>query len=197
MASGHGLLGRPEATRRRMEAHAGASLYTTAGDYGIFRNYAIAYPGSRTGVVYLANSFYGLGVTSALVARSVGGQALGGVALNYRPYDSPLYRFVWDVQEKGPAAVNELDRLRREHPGLFERDWIGFFASPFLEAGMTAQALALFESDLRDHPRSGSSPPARRRAPSPGPAASWCSASRFLSRAAWQSARASRCRAPR
>ena len=65
MASGHGLLGRPEATRRRMEAHAGASLYTTAGDYatflcavlngeglalwqwgdyGVFRDYAIAYP---------------------------------------------------------------------------------------------------------------------------------------------------------
>jgi CubicO group peptidase (beta-lactamase class C family) len=212
MASGHGLLGRPEATRRRTEAHAGASLYTTAGDYarflcavlngeglapetlkemiapridmgaskvlgwslgfgtqsdanglalwqwgdyGVFRNYAIAYPGRGTGVVYLANSFYGLGVTSALVARSVGGQALGAAALNYRPYDSPLYRFVWDVQEKGPAAVNELDRLRREHPGLFERDWIGFFASSFLEAGMMPQALALFESDLRDHPRSG------------------------------------------
>jgi len=212
MASGHGLLGRPEATRRRTEAHAGASLYTTAGDYarflcavlngeglapeslkemiapridmgttkglgwslgfgtqsdangfalwqwgdyGIFRNYAIAYPGRRAGVVYLANSFYGLGVASALVARSVGGQALGAVALKYRPYDSPLYRFVWDVQEKGPAAVNELDRLRREHPGLFERDWIGYFASSFLEAGMLPQALALFESDLRDHPRSG------------------------------------------
>ncbi len=212
MASGHGLLGRPEAARRRTEAHAGASLYTTAadyatflcavlngeglapdtlkemiapridmgaskilgwslgfgtqsdanglalwqwGDYGIFRNYAIAYPGSRTGVVFLTNSFYGLGVTSALVARSVGGQALGAVALKYRPYDSPLYRFVWDVQEKGPAAVNELDRLRREHPGLFERGWVGYFASSFMEAGMLPQALALFESDLRDHPRSG------------------------------------------
>ncbi len=212
MASGHGLLGRPEATRRRTQAHAGASLYTTAGDYarflcavlngeglapetlqemiapridmgtakglgwslgfgtqsdanglalwqwgdyGIFRNYAIAYPGRKTGVVYLANSFYGLGVASALVARSVGGQALGAVALNYRPYDSPLYRFLWDVQERGPAAVNELDRLRRENPGLFVRDWIGYFASSFLEAGMMPQALALFEADLRDHPRSG------------------------------------------
>jgi len=212
MASGHGLLGRPEAARRRMEAHAGASLYTTAGDYarflcavlngeglqpamlnemiaprigmgaskilgwslgfgtqsdanglalwqwgddGIFRNYAIAYPGSRTGVVYLTNSFYGLGVASALVARSVGGQTLGAAALNYRPYDSPLYRFVWDVQEKGPAAVNGLDRLRRGHPGLVERDRIGFVASSFMDAGMLPQALALLESDLRDHPRSG------------------------------------------
>ena len=36
MASGHGLLGRPEAFRRRTEAHAGATLYTTAGDYARF-----------------------------------------------------------------------------------------------------------------------------------------------------------------
>ena len=62
---------------------------------------------------------------------------------------------MWDVQEKGPAAVNDLDRLRRAHPGLFERGWIRFVASAFLEAGMMPQALALFESDLRDHPQSG------------------------------------------
>jgi hypothetical protein len=80
---------------------------------------------------------------------------IGGAALNYRLYDSPLYRFVWDVQEKGPAAVNELDRLRREHPGLVERDRIGFVASSFMDAGMLPQALALLESDLPDHPRSG------------------------------------------
>jgi hypothetical protein len=81
--------------------------------------------------VFLTNSFYGLGVTSALVACSVGGQALGA------------------------AAANELDRLRREHPGFFERDWIGFVASSFMDAGMLPQALALLESDLRDQPRSG------------------------------------------
>jgi len=51
--------------------------------------------------------------------------------------------------------VIALDRFRRENPGLFERDWIGFVASSFMEAGMLPQALALFESDLRDHPRSG------------------------------------------
>jgi len=36
MACGHGLLGRPEAFRKRTEAHAGATLYTTAGDYARF-----------------------------------------------------------------------------------------------------------------------------------------------------------------
>jgi hypothetical protein len=212
MASGHGLLGRPEAFHKRLEAHAAASLYTTAGDYarfvcavlngeglrpgtrkemtapqidmdkprglgwslgfgtqsdanglalwqwgdyGIFRNYVIAYPAGRSGVVYLTNSFHGLAVSSDLVAHSVGGQALGSIALNYRPYDSPLYRFVWDVQEKGPAAVKELDRLKRENPGLFERNWVGFFAESLQDAGMMAEALALLEADLGEHPRSG------------------------------------------
>jgi tetratricopeptide (TPR) repeat protein len=51
--------------------------------------------------------------------------------------------------------VNALDRLRQAPPGLFERDGIRVVASSCIEAGMTAQALALFESGLRHHPRSG------------------------------------------
>ena len=212
MASGHGLLGRAEGLHKRTEAHAAASLYTTAGDYarfvcavlngeglqrgtskemiapqidmdkpkglgwslgfgtqsdanglalwqwgdyGTFRHYVIAYPAGRSAVVYLTNSFYGLGVTSDIVAHSVGGQALGAVALNYRPYDSPLYRFVWDVQQKGPEAVKDLDRLRQEQPGLFERDWIGFLAESFQDAGMMPEAVALLEFDLGEHQSSG------------------------------------------
>ncbi len=212
MASGHGLLGSPEAFRKRTKAHAGASLYTTAedyakflcavlngqglgsdlmkemitsqidmdkpkglgwslgfgtqtdvnglslwqwGDYGIFRNYVIGYPEGKTGLVYLTNSFYGLGVCPDLVRRGLGGQALGSIALNYRPYDSPLYRFVWDLQKKGPKAVKELARLTRKYPGLFERNWLQYFADTFREAGLTPQAVALLEYDLEQHPRSG------------------------------------------
>ena len=212
MASGHGLLGRPEAFRKRTKAHAGATLYTTAedyamfvcavlngqglrpetrremttpqidmdkpkglgwalgfgtqsdangqalwqwGDYGTFRNYTIAYPEGRSGVVYLANSFHGLGICSDLVGHSLGGQALGSVALNYRPYDCPIYRFVWDVEERGPRAVKELKRLKREYPGMFDRSWIGYLAESFQEAGMIPHARALLEYDLQEHPRSG------------------------------------------
>jgi CubicO group peptidase (beta-lactamase class C family) len=126
MASGHGLLGRPKAFRKRTKAHAGATLYTTAedyakfvcavlngeglgpgtlkemitpqidmdkpkglgwslgfgtqsdanglalwqwGDYGIFRNYVIAYPEGRSGLVYLANSEFGLSMPGPRQAR--------------------------------------------------------------------------------------------------------------------------------
>jgi len=178
MANGHGAYGTPEDFRKRTDAHAAATLYTTAsdyarfvcavlngegleektwkemltpqivvdrdmgldwslgfalqtdangkaiwqwGDYGIFRNYVIAYPEQKAGVVYLANSFYGLDICRELVARSVGGEARGVEFLGYLPYDSPTYAFMWAVMEKGPAAVDELlPALAAEHPELVE-----------------------------------------------------------------------------
>ena len=81
------------------------------GDYGIFRNYIIAYPEEKSGVIYLTNSFYGLGICPDIVGHSLGGQAMGSVALNYRPYDSPVYLFAWELEAKGPRAVRELKGL--------------------------------------------------------------------------------------
>jgi CubicO group peptidase (beta-lactamase class C family) len=174
MANGHGAYGTPEEFRKRTEAHAAATLYTTAsdyarfvcavlndeglkkktwkemltpqivvdkdkgldwslgfalqtdangtaiwqwGDYGIFRNYVIAYPKQKTGVVYFANSFYGLDICRELVPRSIGGEARGVEFLEYLPYDSPIYAFLWAIMEKGPAAVDELlPAVAAEHP---------------------------------------------------------------------------------
>jgi CubicO group peptidase (beta-lactamase class C family) len=91
------------------------------GDYGIFRNYIIAYPEQKTGVVYLANSFYGLDLCRDLVERSIGGEARGVEYLGYPQYDSPVYALFWAFMEKGPAAVDTfLPNLVAEHPGLIE-----------------------------------------------------------------------------
>lgn len=212
MANGHGLLGRPENFRKRTEANAAASLYTTAedyakfvaavlngrdlqpdtfkemltsqidmnkenslgwslgfgtqtdangkaiwqwGDYGIFRNYVIAYPEEKSGVVYLANSFYGLSVCGEVVGHGLGGQAIGGVALNNMPYDSSFYRFVWDLEAKGPAASKQLKELARKDPKMFNRDAIGFLVESFQGADMYPHALAILEADIEEHPKSG------------------------------------------
>ncbi|MDD8026401.1 MAG: serine hydrolase [Acidobacteriota bacterium] len=214
MAHGHGFFAKPEDFRKRMEAHAGASLYTTAedyakfvsavlngrdlrpesskemltrqidmgkekglgwclgfgtqndangqaiwqwGDFGIFRNYVIAYPGERSGILFLTNSIYGLGICSEIVGRSLGGQVLGGVWLDYRPYDSPLYRFAWEMEAEGPRAVRKLKGLMRKYPKTFDQDVIGFLAESFQDADMFPQALAILRFDLKEHPRSGSS----------------------------------------
>ena len=46
------------------------------GSVGIFRNFIIAYPEQRTGIVYLTNSFNGLSICSDVVGLSIGGQIL-------------------------------------------------------------------------------------------------------------------------
>jgi dsRNA-specific ribonuclease len=61
------------------------------GDYGIFRNYVMAYPAAKSAVVYLTNSFFGLGVSPELVARSLGGQALLARAKPLEAFFGALY----------------------------------------------------------------------------------------------------------
>lgn len=53
------------------------------GDYGIFRNYIIAYPKERFGVVYLTNSYYGLSICQEIVSKTIGGKAIGVSFLGY------------------------------------------------------------------------------------------------------------------
>ena len=213
MANGHNIFSASQDFRKRTEAHAAASLYTTAGeyarfvcavlageglkpetakemltsfidlkddkslgwslgfglqndpngtafwqwgDYGIFRNYIIAYPAQRTAVVYLTNSFNGLSICSELVGRSVGGQALGNAHLNYRPYDSPFYALVWGVKDGGPEKARSLlPELRKKNPADLTRNTIRQVAGLFRDESMLPEAGALYESIFSENPTSG------------------------------------------
>ncbi|NTV80818.1 MAG: serine hydrolase [Candidatus Aminicenantes bacterium] len=213
MANGHSAVSTPLAFRKRAEAHAAASLYTTAGeyarfvcavlngeglkratakemlssfvdmtadkslgwslgfglqsdpngaafwqwgDYGIFRNYVIAYPGRRTGVVYLTNSFNGLSVCADIVLRSVGGQALGNAHLNYRRYDSPFHALLREAKEGGPDGIRALlPRLKRDHPDALPRETVGGIAGILAEEGLHAEAVAIHEHISEGNPASG------------------------------------------
>jgi hypothetical protein len=44
------------------------------GDWGVFRNFAIAYRKQKVGVVVLTNSFYGPRVYREVVPQSIGGE---------------------------------------------------------------------------------------------------------------------------
>jgi CubicO group peptidase (beta-lactamase class C family) len=202
MANGHDAYGAPQDFRKRTEANAAASLYTTAydyalfvaavmrgeglkdktfkemltpmidvdkdmgltwslgfslqkdangtafwqwGDYGIFRNYIIAYPEQKTAVVYLANSFYGLGVCRDLVAKSIGGQALGVEFLQYLNYDSPVCEFTWAVMDQGPGAVNELlARMTADKPDMLSDRNIAMIGTIFSEGDLYDEAIAFY-----------------------------------------------------
>jgi CubicO group peptidase (beta-lactamase class C family) len=126
------------------------------GDYGIFRNYVIAYPKKKTAVVYMTNSFNGLSICSSLVARSLGGQALGATYLNYRPYDSPFYTLLWEAKGSGP------DRVRAILPGLRERnpealDWetLRGIAGILDDEGLRPESVAVLEYVSEENPGSG------------------------------------------
>ena len=107
-------------------------------------------------VIYLTNSFYGLGISSEVVKNSLGGEDLASVALKYWPYDSPVYRLGWDLEAKGPQAAGELKGLMSAHPGVFDRDAVGFLVETFQDAGLAPQAIALLEANAGEHPESGS-----------------------------------------
>jgi CubicO group peptidase (beta-lactamase class C family) len=137
----------------QIDAH-GMALWQW-GDYGIFRNYIMAYPAERSAVVYLTNSFFGLGISPEAVAKSVGGQALGSIALNYQHYDSPVYRVGWELAEKGPGAASEVPELARRFPEAFSKDGIGFLTAMFEDAGRLPEFVAPLQFFAQQHPRSG------------------------------------------
>jgi CubicO group peptidase (beta-lactamase class C family) len=125
------------------------------GDYGIFRNYILAYPKQKVGVVYLTNAFTGLGICHDMISETIGGQALGITHLEYRQYDSPLPIFSWAVQDRGPSAVEELlPKMKAEYPDEFTPGIIGWLGREFGGAGMTDAGIAMLEFNVKEDPES-------------------------------------------
>lgn len=213
MANGHDVFSNPQDFRKRTEANAAASLYTTAGeyarfvcavingeglkqetskemltsfihmnedkslswslgfglqhdsngtafwqwgDYGIFRNYIIAYPEQKTAVVYLTNSFNGLSICANVVGRSIGGQASGNTFLNYRAYDSPFYTLLWGVKDGGPEkARNLLPEFRKKYPEELPWETMEWIARLFRDANFFPEATAIFEFIFKKNSKSG------------------------------------------
>lgn len=209
-ANGHGYLGSPVDFRKRGQAHAAASLYTTAadyarfvcavlegkglkketlekmltpqvivdkqkglawtlgfglqedengpalwqwGDFGVFRNYVIAYPRQKTALVYLANSAYGLSICSDLVSRAIGGMSRGNIYLDYKSYDYPLYEFIRQVKDRGHTVVLGLvAAMKAKYPEDFSRETIIFLGSLFIEEKRFQEAIALYEFNVKENP---------------------------------------------
>jgi CubicO group peptidase (beta-lactamase class C family) len=138
-----------------LQKDANGAAFWQWGDYGIFRNYILAYPDQKLGVVYLTNSFLGLGICHETISETIGGQALGMTFLNYRQYDSPLPTFTWAVQDRGAKAVTELlPKMKAEYPKEFTAGIIGWLGREFNEAGMTEEGIAILEFNVKEDPQS-------------------------------------------
>jgi CubicO group peptidase (beta-lactamase class C family) len=125
------------------------------GDYGIFRNYIMAYPAERSAVVYLTDSFFGLGVSTELIARTIGGLATGSIGLNYRHYDWPVYRAGWAWAESGTKSPDGAAQLAKEFPDAFTKDGLQFLAAMFDEGGRLGDFIAPLRQYADGHPKSG------------------------------------------
>jgi CubicO group peptidase (beta-lactamase class C family) len=138
-----------------LQEDANGKAFWQWGDYGIFRNYILAYPESRSGIVYLTNSYYGLGICRKVVAHGLGGNAWGVQFLGYLPYDSPIYEFAWVLQERGPDAVSELlPDLKERYPEEFEESTIGNMGRTFADEGLAEESIALFDFNVKEYPQS-------------------------------------------
>ncbi len=125
------------------------------GDYGIFRNYILAYPDHKLAVVYVTNSFNGLGICKEIIKKTIGGQATGITFLEYTQYDTPLAQFCWAVIDKGAEVVKmQLPKLRVQHPNVFTEESIGWLGEQFSQAGKFDESIALLKSNVDNNPSS-------------------------------------------
>ena len=122
------------------------------GDYGIFRNYIIAYPDRKTALVYLSNSYQGLTICSEMAKLAVGGEALGCDFFGYRDPD-PVREIAWAIQDKGSAVIDTLlpDR-KRQFPEELTVEAISELAGSLSGAGLWQEAQALFMFQIRQNP---------------------------------------------
>lgn len=103
------------------QSHLGDALWQW-GDYGIFQNYAIAYPSVGKALVYLSNSNNGLGIRDAVLTTLIGPACRTSTMLsNYIVYDSPAVLFAWVMlEEDANSAFQQLPSLRKPDAPL---DW--------------------------------------------------------------------------
>lgn len=125
------------------------------GDYGIYRNFILAYEKPRSGVVWFTNSFYGLGIIDDLVARTLGGKAHARNILGYRQYDTPFAQFMFLAMEKGvDTALAHIPEFQASDSEFLDEGAINGVGYSLLGAGRIDDALSLFKLNVQEYPES-------------------------------------------
>lgn len=125
------------------------------GDYGIYRNFIIAYEELRSGVVWLTNSYHGLGIVDDIVAKCVGGTTYTGEYPGFSHYDSPFTRFTFLAMDEGvEVAIARIAEFRAEDSNRLDERAINRMGYDLLNAGRIDDAIAFFELNTQEHPAS-------------------------------------------
>ena len=125
------------------------------GDYGIFRNYIVAFKKEKIGVVYLTNSFNGLSIGEELVEQAIGSKDLGLAHLKYERYDSPAMLFANVIRADGIAKAKEIfPQFREQYSSTFTETRINALGYAFLNARKFTEAIEVLKLNLEAFPKS-------------------------------------------
>lgn len=125
------------------------------GDYGIYRNFIIAYEESRSGIVWLTNSYHGLSIVDDLVGKCLGGKAHAGEFLGYPAHDSPFTRFAFLAMDQGAeAAIARIAEFRAEDSSILDERDINRMGYSLLNEDRIDDAIAFFALNAQEHPES-------------------------------------------
>jgi tetratricopeptide (TPR) repeat protein len=126
------------------------------GDYGIFRNYIVAYKKQKIGVVYLTNSYNGLSICQDIIRHSIGGgKELGVAYLNYDQYDSSSMMFVQTLQSKGiEEAIKLFHEIRKKSPDDISEGRINGLGYALLNSNRNKDAIEIFKLNVETFPES-------------------------------------------
>lgn len=126
------------------------------GDYGIFRNYVVAYKKHKIGVVYLTNSYNGLSIGPDIVELVIGGgKDLGLAYLDYARFDSPQMLWVQTIKDKGAdEAIRLFPEMRGKYPDDIDESTINWLGYTLLNAGRNKDAIKFFKLNVETYPDS-------------------------------------------
>jgi CubicO group peptidase (beta-lactamase class C family) len=126
------------------------------GDYGIFRDYIVAYPEHKIGVVYLTNSQNGLSIGQDILDLAIGGgQDLGLAYLNYARHDSSSMKLARAVRTAGvDEAIGLFQEQRAKNPAAFEERDLNGLGYALLNGGRTQEAVKILKLNAEAFPDS-------------------------------------------
>jgi CubicO group peptidase (beta-lactamase class C family) len=126
------------------------------GDYGIFRNYIMAFKKQKIAVVYFTNSFNGLGIGPTLIGKAIGVDNIPGLKyLGYTRYDSPVSQLTQMVHRQGmEPAVARYSELRKEDPENFGEAAANSLGYALLNADKYDEAIVFFKLNMEAYPLS-------------------------------------------
>jgi len=140
------------------EARCGTGFWQW-GDFGIFRNYVMAYKKERIGVVYLTNSFNGLSIRDDMIGLAAGGGE--HPAFSYPAYEqhyTPAFRITQTAIRRGAtAAIDLYEEMYAGDPEGITWEVLNDSGNALRHNNRAEEAVALLEVNAEIYPDSSDS----------------------------------------